>query len=135
MGRNHSRINGCLRPNNDVGYYYHHQCDCTVWHNRQSLHGQWLPLHFEYRHIHCTRYEEHRFSAFGGNQNYTVRCFRTIDSCRRSVFQYGDTFNIIRVKVVHGTTFYTVNQDIGDALFNVPTPRILILLPSSPGRP
>ena len=53
------------------------------------------------------------FSAFGSNQNYTVRCFRTIDSCRRSVFQYGDTFNIIRVKVVHGTTFYTVNQDIG----------------------
>nr|WP_235848814.1 hypothetical protein [Parabacteroides timonensis] len=45
------------------------------------------------------------FSTFGCYEHNSVGGTRTVDSCRRSVFQDRNTFNIVRV-------------DIGDTLFN-----------------
>ena len=40
----------------------------------------------------------------------TVGCTRTVDSCRRSVFQHVDTGNIVRVDVVDSTHIHTVHD-------------------------
>src|SRR5690606_557996 len=39
------------------------------------------------------------FTSFGGNQDYSTRRSRTINSCRSSIFQYIDGFDIIWVNI------------------------------------
>ena len=38
-----------------------------------------------------------RASLLGGDDNHTVRCTRTVDSCCRSVLQYGEALDVVRV--------------------------------------
>ena len=48
-------------------------------------------------------------TTFGGNQDYTVGTAYTIYSCRGSIFQDGEAFNIGRIKYIQ-VAFHTVNQ-------------------------
>ena len=51
-------------------------------------------------------------TTLGGNQNNTVRCLRSIDGSRSSIFQNRNTFNVIGVNGTHGFRFHTINQNI-----------------------
>ncbi len=66
------------------------------------------------RHLHDSRIRigdlRFTFSAFGGDEDHSVSGTRTVNSCGGSVFQYGDTFNVVGVHVVHAP-FNTVYQD------------------------
>ena len=48
-------------------------------------------------------------ASFGGNQYDTISCTCTIDGSRRGIFQYGNTFHVLRVNQVR-VHFHTVNQ-------------------------
>ena len=66
------------------------------------------------------------FTTFGCNQNYTVSTTRTIDGCRRSIFQDVDWFNITRVDRLNATrvqrhTIYYIKWWIGSIQRTVTT--------------
>ena len=50
-------------------------------------------------------------TAFRCHQYHTISCTSTVNSRRRSIFQYTDTGNIGRIHILH-TLFYTVHQYI-----------------------
>ena len=51
-------------------------------------------------------------TSFRSNQDNAIGRLRTVDSGRSGIFQYGNTFDIVRVDRVHRTGFDTIHQDI-----------------------
>ena len=53
-----------------------------------------------------------RLTTFCRDQDNTIRSLRTVNSGGRSVFQYRNTLNIIRIDIIHRATLDTIDQDI-----------------------
>ena len=51
-----------------------------------------------------------RLGTLGCHDNNTISCTRTIDGCRRSVFKYVNSLNVLRIKPVNIITDDTINN-------------------------